>query len=70
MNLVELDDRHGNFTIAAEVGLLSHNIKIIGESYPEQREQAFGARVLVGTYSYEDDIFLGSFLTFPPFISG
>lgn len=62
VNLVELDQRHSNFTIAAEVGLLSHNIKVIGESYPEQQKEAFGARILVGTYSYEGDIFLGLFL--------
>ena len=59
MDVVELDDRHGNFTIAAEVGLLSHNIKVIGESYPEQQEQAFGARILVGKYRYEGKTFLG-----------
>ena len=65
MDVVELDDRHGSFTIAAEVGLLSHNIKVIGESYPEQQKQAFGARILVGTYSYEGDTFLGLFLFVP-----
>ena len=62
VNVVNLDARHGNFTIAAEVGLLSHNIKVIGESYPEQQEQAFGARVLVGTYTFEGDTFKGLML--------
>ena len=60
MKHVELGDLHSNFTIAAEVGLLTHNIKIIGESYPMQQSEAFGARVIVGTYSFGDDIFLGT----------
>ena len=48
--------------MSAEVGLLTHNIKIIGEEYPEQLEQAFGARILVGTYSYDSLIFLGKWI--------
>ena len=45
------DDESGiTYTIAAEVGLLSRNIKIIGESFPGQDEKEFGCRVLVGRY--------------------
>ena len=39
--------------MAAEVGLLTKNIKIVGEDYGDLQSEAFGARVLVGTY-YDD----------------
>lgn len=42
-----------SYTLAADVGLLTRNIKIIGEEYPEMMEESFGARLLVGTYSWE-----------------
>ncbi len=37
--------------VAAEVGLLTRNIKIIGDDYAKLQSQAFGARVLVGHYT-------------------
>ena len=40
--------------MAAEVGLLTRNVKIIGNDYPKLQEQAFGARTLVGKYLWED----------------
>lgn len=47
------------FTTAAEVGLLTRNIKIIGEDYVQQVDEAFGARVLVGSYTEDGDTFTG-----------
>ncbi|XP_076610974.1 PKHD1 like 1, tandem duplicate 1 [Chaetodon auriga] len=41
-----------SYTLAADVGHLSRNIKIIGEEYPQMMEESFGARLLVGTYSW------------------
>uniref|UniRef100_G3NDK3 PKHD1 like 1 n=1 Tax=Gasterosteus aculeatus aculeatus TaxID=481459 RepID=G3NDK3_GASAC len=41
-----------SYTLAADVGLLTRNIKIIGEEYPEMISESFGARVLVGSYSW------------------
>ncbi|KAJ8334858.1 hypothetical protein SKAU_G00404970 [Synaphobranchus kaupii] len=40
-----------NYSLSADVGLLSRNIKIIGEDYPGLYRESFGARVLVGTFS-------------------
>ena len=47
------------FSMAAEVGLLTRNVKIVGEDTLQMYAEAFGARVLVGTYSYEDFVFTG-----------
>lgn len=41
------------YTLAADVGLLTRNIKIIGQDYPTMMQDSFGARLLVGTYSWE-----------------
>uniref|UniRef100_A0A667XGZ1 PKHD1 like 1, tandem duplicate 2 n=1 Tax=Myripristis murdjan TaxID=586833 RepID=A0A667XGZ1_9TELE len=41
-----------SYTLAADVGLLTRNIKIIGQSYADLLEESFGARLLVGTYSW------------------
>uniref|UniRef100_A0A3B5MVU8 G8 domain-containing protein n=1 Tax=Xiphophorus couchianus TaxID=32473 RepID=A0A3B5MVU8_9TELE len=40
-----------SYTLAADVGLLSRNIRIIGEEYPAMMVESFGARLLVGTFS-------------------
>ena len=42
--------------MAAEVGLLSRNIRIIGSEYNKLFIDSFGARVLVGTYGLGDAI--------------
>ena len=34
--------------MAAEVGRLTRNIKVIGDYYSDMYEESFGARVLVG----------------------
>ncbi|KAI3358131.1 hypothetical protein L3Q82_003134 [Scortum barcoo] len=41
-----------SYTLAADVGLLTRNIKIIGQEYPEMMKESFGARLLVGSYSW------------------
>ncbi|KPP78019.1 fibrocystin-L-like, partial [Scleropages formosus] len=41
-----------SYTLAGDVGLLSRNIKIIGEDYPDWYKESFGARVLVGSSIY------------------
>ncbi|KAK2830693.1 hypothetical protein Q5P01_018624 [Channa striata] len=38
------------YTLAADVGLLSRNIKITGQDYPELMKESFGPRLLVGAY--------------------
>ena len=45
--------------MAAEVGLLTRNIKIIGEDYAQLQNEAFGARVLVGSYTEDGSTFTG-----------
>ncbi|XP_063041153.1 fibrocystin-L-like [Engraulis encrasicolus] len=40
-----------SYTLAADVGLLTRNIKIIGHAHAELMSQSFGARVVVGTFS-------------------
>ncbi|XP_051826954.1 fibrocystin-L [Antechinus flavipes] len=40
-----------NYTLAADVGILSRNIKIIGEDYPGLFKESFGARVLVSSFT-------------------
>ena len=37
-----------DYELAAEVGLLTRNIKIVCEDYADQEEELFGARVVVG----------------------
>ncbi|XP_029369318.1 PKHD1 like 1, tandem duplicate 1 isoform X2 [Echeneis naucrates] len=41
-----------SYTLAADVGLLSRNIRIIGQEYPDMMQESFGARLLVGSYSW------------------
>ncbi|XP_024857831.1 fibrocystin-L isoform X2 [Kryptolebias marmoratus] len=40
-----------SYILAADVGLLTRNIKIIGQEYPDMMAESFGARLLVGTFS-------------------
>ncbi|KAM9385916.1 fibrocystin-L-like isoform 2-T2 [Pholidichthys leucotaenia] len=48
-----------SYTLAADVGLVSRNIKIIGQEYSAMMEESFGARVLVGTYWSEGITYKG-----------
>ena len=43
---------YSSFKIAAAVGLLSRNIKIIGTEYQAQDTDLYGSRILVSDYSY------------------
>ncbi|KAG9339164.1 hypothetical protein JZ751_024022 [Albula glossodonta] len=48
------------YRLAADVGLLSRNIKITGEDYPGLSSESFGARVLVSSFSNGGITFRGS----------
>ncbi|KAM3928399.1 fibrocystin-L-like [Leptodactylus fuscus] len=48
------------YTLAADVALLSRNIKIIGQDYPAWYSESFGARVLVSTFSVNNTEYRGS----------
>uniref|UniRef100_A0A8B9H868 Polycystic kidney and hepatic disease 1 (autosomal recessive)-like 1 n=1 Tax=Astyanax mexicanus TaxID=7994 RepID=A0A8B9H868_ASTMX len=48
-----------SYRLAGEVGLLSRNIKIIGQDYPQLFSQSFGGRVLVGTFSHAGATYRG-----------
>ena len=41
-----------SYKIAAGVGLLSRNVKVIGTSYPNQEADLFGFRIIVSDYSF------------------
>ncbi|XP_053571903.1 fibrocystin-L [Bombina bombina] len=49
-----------NYTLAADVGLLNRNIKIIGQDYPGWYKESFGARVLVSSFTVNDITYQGS----------
>ncbi|XP_063309061.1 fibrocystin-L-like [Pelobates fuscus] len=48
------------YTLAADVALLSRNIKIIGEDYTGWEQESFGARVLVGAFTNNSTTYKGS----------
>ncbi|KAL1767893.1 fibrocystin-L isoform X2 [Sigmodon hispidus] len=48
------------YTLAADVGLLSRNIKIVGEDYPFGSKESFGARILVGSFTENMMTFKGN----------
>ncbi|KAE8599477.1 hypothetical protein XENTR_v10017204 [Xenopus tropicalis] len=49
-----------NYTLAADVALLTRNIKIIGQDYPGWYQESFGVRVLVSTFSMNNVQYTGS----------
>ncbi|XP_044514196.1 fibrocystin-L [Gracilinanus agilis] len=49
-----------NYTLAADVGILSRNIKIIGEDYPDLFKESFGARVLVSSFTKNMVTYIGN----------
>ncbi|XP_018426208.1 PREDICTED: fibrocystin-L [Nanorana parkeri] len=49
-NTYQVPSTTRNYTLAADVALLTRNIKIIGEDYPGWYTESFGARVLVSTF--------------------
>merc|ERR1719376_822657 len=48
-----LQDGSVSWNISAEVGLLTRNVKIIGQDYAEMPDEEFGARVLVSKFMQE-----------------
>ena len=52
----KLDGKGVSYTIAAEVALLSRNVKVIGEDYAQMKKESFGARVIVATKTGENDV--------------
>ncbi|KAG9478621.1 hypothetical protein GDO78_012332 [Eleutherodactylus coqui] len=59
-NTYQVPDTPLNYTLAADVALLSRNIKIIGEDYPGWYDESFGVRVLVSTFSANNMDYRGS----------
>uniref|UniRef100_A0A673UX60 Fibrocystin-L n=1 Tax=Suricata suricatta TaxID=37032 RepID=A0A673UX60_SURSU len=49
-----------SYTLAADVGILSRNIKIRGEDYPGWFKESFGARVLVSSFTEKMMTFKGN----------
>uniref|UniRef100_A0A8I3NLP2 Fibrocystin-L n=1 Tax=Canis lupus familiaris TaxID=9615 RepID=A0A8I3NLP2_CANLF len=49
-----------SYTLAADVGILSRNIKILGEDYPGWFKESFGARVLVSSFTQDMMTFKGN----------
>ena len=45
--------------MAAEVGLLTRNIRVIGNDYNKLFEQSFGTRVIIGTVPGDTGDFVG-----------
>lgn len=48
--------------LGAAVGLLTHNIKVIGEDYSKLYKESFGARVLVGLVTSQGQTYTGLLL--------
>ena len=46
--------------MSGEVGILTKNVRIVGNDYPEIEEEEFGARVLVGEFEQDDIVYTGS----------
>ncbi|XP_023386544.1 fibrocystin-L-like, partial [Pteropus vampyrus] len=49
-----------SYTLAADVGILTRNIKILGEEYPGWFKESFGARVLVSSFTENMMTFKGN----------
>ena len=54
-----LQDGSVSWNISAEVGLLTRNVKIIGQDYAEMSDEEFGARVLVSKFTQEGTEYRG-----------
>ncbi|XP_043545299.1 PKHD1 like 1, tandem duplicate 1 [Chiloscyllium plagiosum] len=55
----ELKGRGQSYTLAADIGLLSRNIKIIGHNHPDKADELFGARVLISSFFHNGMEFKG-----------
>jgi len=47
------------FPMRSEVGILTRNVRIVGNDYAEIEEEMFGGRVLVGTFEQDDVEYIG-----------
>ncbi|XP_043545298.1 fibrocystin-L-like [Chiloscyllium plagiosum] len=56
----ELKGRGQSYTLAADIGLLSRNIKIIGHNHPDKADELFGARVLISSFFHNGMEFKGN----------
>lgn len=59
-NTYQVPNTNLTYTLAADVALLTRNIKIIGEDYPGWYSESFGARVLVSTFSANGMVYQGT----------
>ncbi|XP_040210574.1 fibrocystin-L-like [Rana temporaria] len=59
-NTYQVPNTNLTYTLAADVALLTRNIKIIGEDYPGWSSESFGARVLVGKFSVNGMVYKGN----------
>ncbi|XP_072104046.1 PKHD1 like 1, tandem duplicate 1 [Mobula birostris] len=50
----EMKGRDWRYSLAADVALLSRNIKIVGQDFLGWQRQKFGARVLISSFFYND----------------
>lgn len=46
--------------VSASVGLLTHNIKVIGQDYSKLYKESFGARVIVGLVTSRGQTYTGN----------
>ncbi|KAJ8026384.1 Fibrocystin-L [Holothuria leucospilota] len=58
-NTHKLSDNSSEYTLSAEVGLLTRNIIIEGAGYKNLFNESFGARVIVGTFFQDGEEFNG-----------
>ena len=49
-----------NYSMAAEVGLLTRNVRVIGGAYDRQMTESYGARILVGSAADADHVYNGN----------
>ncbi|XP_053322520.1 fibrocystin-L [Spea bombifrons] len=56
----QVPNTNRTYTLAADVALLSRNIKIIGQDYPGWYKESFGARVLVSSFFANNKEYKGS----------
>ncbi|KAI8520672.1 Fibrocystin-L [Branchiostoma belcheri] len=47
------------YTMAAEVGLLTRNVKVIGDDYGKLFKESFGARVMISKFATEEREYIG-----------
>ena len=61
-------ERTADYVLAAEVGLLTRNIKIEGNDYNLLFDESYGARVLVGRFFQDGVQYKGRISKLPSFL--